>query len=121
MTDGGQRTTRCSARSPLASRPFSGTATSSRFRRARRRWRAAARCLQGYRIADHAWGIQFHAEVSRADAQAWIDDYESDEDAVRIGLDPDLLHRRTDGAIDAWNGLGRALCERFLDVVATRA
>ena len=78
-------------------------------------------CLQGYRIADHAWGIQFHAEVSRADAQAWIDDYDSDEDAVRIGLDPDLLQRRTDGAIDAWNGLGRALCERFLDVVATRA
>ena len=32
-------------------------------------------CLQGYRIADHAWGIQFHAEVSRADARAWIDDY----------------------------------------------
>ncbi len=78
-------------------------------------------CLQGYRIADHAWGIQFHAEVNRTDARAWIDDYESDEDAVRIGLDPDLLHRRTDGAIDAWNRLGRALCERFLAVVATRA
>jgi GMP synthase (glutamine-hydrolysing) len=78
-------------------------------------------CLQGYRVGDHAWGIQFHAEVSRADAAAWIDDYRSDEDAVRIGLDPDALRQRTAQAIDGWNDLGRALCERFVDVVATRA
>jgi GMP synthase (glutamine-hydrolysing) len=78
-------------------------------------------CLQGYRIGDRAWGIQFHAEVSRADAGAWIDDYESDEDAVRLALDPDALRRLTDRAIDAWNDLGRALCERFLDAVATGA
>ena len=54
-------------------------------------------------------------------AVAWIDDYESDADAVRMGLDPEALRRRTDQAIDAWNDLGRALCERFVDVVATRA
>lgn len=78
-------------------------------------------CLQGYRIGDRVWGIQFHAEVSRADARAWIDDYESDEDAVRIGLDPEGLRRRTDDAIDAWNDLGRGLCERFLAAAATRA
>jgi GMP synthase (glutamine-hydrolysing) len=78
-------------------------------------------CLQGYRIGERAWGIQFHAEVTRADANSWIDDYQSDEDAVRIRIDPDALHARTDGRIEAWNALGRALCERFLDVVATRA
>jgi GMP synthase (glutamine-hydrolysing) len=78
-------------------------------------------CLQGYRVGDHAWGIQFHAEVSRADAQSWIADYESDADAVRIGLDPEALRRDTDARIEAWNDLGRALCERFLDTVATRA
>jgi GMP synthase (glutamine-hydrolysing) len=81
----------------------------------------SAVCLQGYRIGDHAWGIQFHAEVTDADARAWIDDYRSDEDAVRIGVDPAALHARTDAAIEAWNELGRALCERFLDAVATRA
>jgi GMP synthase (glutamine-hydrolysing) len=78
-------------------------------------------CLQAYRIGDRAWGIQFHAEVSHADARAWIDDYESDEDAVRAGLDPERLRRRTDEAIGEWNALGRALCGRFLEAAATRA
>jgi GMP synthase (glutamine-hydrolysing) len=74
-------------------------------------------CLQAYRIGDSAWGIQFHAEVSRADAEAWIDDYRNDEDAVRIGLDPDALRRRTSASIEEWNELGRALCARFLDAI----
>lgn len=74
-------------------------------------------CLQAYRVGDCAWGIQFHAEVSRADAEAWIDDYRSDEDAVRIGLDPDVLRRRTHCSIDQWNELGRGLCARFLESI----
>jgi GMP synthase (glutamine-hydrolysing) len=78
-------------------------------------------CLQGYRIGDRVWGIQFHAEVTRTDAEAWIDDYEQDEDAVRVGLDPAALRQRTLGAMDAWNALGRGLCDRFLDAAATRA
>ncbi len=32
-------------------------------------------CLQGARIGAAAWALQFHPEVSRADALAWIDDY----------------------------------------------
>jgi hypothetical protein len=59
-------------------------------------------------------GIQFHAEVTGADAEAWIDDYRSDEDAVRIELNPDDLRRHTRNAIADWNALGRGLCERFL-------
>jgi GMP synthase (glutamine-hydrolysing) len=78
-------------------------------------------CLQAYRIGDRAWGIQFHAEVSRADADAWIDDYESDEDAVRTGVDPDRLRRQTRGSIEGWNELGGSLCARFLEDAATRA
>jgi GMP synthase-like glutamine amidotransferase len=81
----------------------------------------SATCLQAYRVGDSTWGIQFHAEVSGADAEAWIDDYRSDEDAVRIGLDVDGLRRRTRAAIVEWNALGRALCERFIDVVASRS
>ena len=63
-------------------------------------------------------GIQFHAEVSGADAETWIDDYRSDEDAVRIGVDPDALRRETRAAIAAWNDLGRTLCGSFLDSVS---
>ena len=78
-------------------------------------------CPQAYRVGDATWGIQFHAEVTREDADAWIDDYRSDEDAIRIGLDPDELRRNTRNAIADWNALGRGLCERFLAAVATRA
>ena len=72
---------------------------------------------QAYRIGERAWGIQFHAEVSGADVERWIDDYRSDEDAVRIGLDPEALRAETREKIAAWNELGRELCGRFLDQV----
>jgi GMP synthase-like glutamine amidotransferase len=74
-------------------------------------------CLQAYRLEGPAWGIQFHAEVSPGDADYWIDDYRSDPDAVRIGLDPEALRRRTRSSIGTWNELGRALCGRFVDAI----
>jgi GMP synthase (glutamine-hydrolysing) len=74
-------------------------------------------CSQAYRIGDRAWGIQFHAEVTPAGASKWIADYRSDEDAVRIGVDPEALRAETDGRIADWNRLGRELCGRFLDAI----
>jgi GMP synthase (glutamine-hydrolysing) len=74
-------------------------------------------CTQAYRLDAGAWGIQFHAEVSAADADKWIDDWRQDEDAVRIGLDPEALRAETRERIAAWNRLGRELCGRFLDQV----
>ena len=78
-------------------------------------------CVQAFRVGERAWGIQFHAEVSSADARSWIADWRSDEDAVRIGLDAEALRTETEAAMLEWNDLGRALCGRFLDAVATRA
>jgi GMP synthase (glutamine-hydrolysing) len=78
-------------------------------------------CLQAYRIGAVAWGIQFHAEVTASDAARWIDDYRSDQDAIRLQIDPDALRAETEAKIDAWNDLGRALCERFLAVAAVRS
>jgi GMP synthase (glutamine-hydrolysing) len=75
--------------------------------------------LQAARIGELAWAIQFHPEVSAADALHWIDDYETDADAVRIGVDPTALALETEAKIDAFNELGRALCRRWLDVAAT--
>jgi GMP synthase (glutamine-hydrolysing) len=76
------------------------------------------RCIQTYRVGERAWGTQFHAEVSVADAKLWIDDWRSDEDAVRIGLDPEALRAETREAIASWNETGRELCGRFLDAIA---
>jgi GMP synthase (glutamine-hydrolysing) len=75
-------------------------------------------CLQGFRLGESAWGLQFHPEVSAADAGAWIEDYRSDEDAVRIGLDPAALRAETEEKIGAFNQLGRELCGRWLNTVA---
>jgi GMP synthase (glutamine-hydrolysing) len=74
-------------------------------------------CAQAYRVGELAWGIQFHAEVTAADTVKWIDDYRSDEDAVRIGVDPEELRAQTEQRIGDWNRLGRDLCSRFLDAV----
>ncbi len=80
----------------------------------------SAVCLQAYRLGELAWGIQFHAEVSAADARTWIDEDLVDPDAIAMGLDPARLHAETDPRIDDWNRLGRGLCDRFVDVVAAR-
>src|SRR3954453_2129843 len=74
-------------------------------------------CAWAFRVGEVAWGIQFHAEVSAVDAGNWIDDYRSDEDAVRVGIDPDALRAETDERIADWNRSGRELCGRFIDVV----
>ena len=70
--------------------------------------------LQAYRIADTAWGIQFHAEVTEGDAVSWAVNYGVDEDAVRIGIDPDELSAEVLERIGEWNRVGRGLCDRFL-------
>jgi GMP synthase (glutamine-hydrolysing) len=71
-------------------------------------------CLQACRIGERAWALQFHPEVSRADALHWVEDYEADPDAVRIGIDPAVLGPETEEKIGAFNRLGRELCARWL-------
>lgn len=78
-------------------------------------------CLQACRVGSAAWAIQFHPEVSAADARTWIEGYASDEDAVRIGVDPVALGAETDAKIAAFNQLGRDLCRRWLDFAGRRA
>jgi GMP synthase (glutamine-hydrolysing) len=82
---------------------------------------ASASCLQAYRLGDAAWGIQFHAEVTPEDADAWIQDDRAKDDAGRIVGDFDAVRERTRAAMGLWNELGRGLCERFLTAAATRA
>ncbi|HYC80625.1 MAG TPA: type 1 glutamine amidotransferase [Solirubrobacterales bacterium] len=71
-------------------------------------------CLQAARVGERAWALQFHPEVSAADAASWIEDYRCDEDAVRIGVDPEVLGAETEEKIGAFNRLGRELCDRWL-------
>jgi len=75
-------------------------------------------CLQSYRIGDRVWGVQFHPEVTADDFQAWLDIYDTDPDAVRIGLDVAAVAEQTKDRMADWNQLGRELCERFLRVAS---
>jgi GMP synthase-like glutamine amidotransferase len=71
--------------------------------------------LQAFRLGA-AWGIQFHAEVTRESLGEWIDGFGNDADAVQIGVDPDVLRAETEDRIDGWNELGRGIAGRFLEV-----
>jgi GMP synthase (glutamine-hydrolysing) len=73
-------------------------------------------CLQAFRIGERAWGIQFHAEVTGADVEAWIDDDRTASEQARLGLEPESLRGAVRASISGWNQLGRDLCGRFLCV-----
>lgn len=78
-------------------------------------------CLQAARIGEAAWALQFHPEISRADALAWIDDWGNDPEAAAAKVDPAALRAETEPKLEAFNQLGRGLCRRWLDFAASRA
>jgi GMP synthase (glutamine-hydrolysing) len=61
--------------------------------------------LQAYRLGDSAWGIQFHAEVTRGIVEGWL---ASDGSGRQIDLSP----------IERWAELGRGLADRFLELAS---
>ncbi|HZU40855.1 MAG TPA: type 1 glutamine amidotransferase [Solirubrobacteraceae bacterium] len=79
---------------------------------------SSERCLQAFRFGETAWGIQFHAEVTLADFEAWLDQHLADPGSGDGPDDPERLRLRTRELIDGWNALGRALFGRFLDQAA---
>jgi GMP synthase (glutamine-hydrolysing) len=64
---------------------------------------------QAFALDGHAWGIQFHAEVTRSMIEAWIA-----EDGGELPMSTDELFAATDERIGAWNEHGRNLCRAFL-------
>ena len=64
-------------------------------------------CLQGFRLGDACWGVQFHPEVSEAQLDRWA----ADKADVP---DPDAFRAETRRQIGTWNELGRQLCSAFL-------
>lgn len=68
---------------------------------------AAAR--QAYRLGTRTWGIQFHAEVTRAMVDSWIVAGESE-----LPAPAGEVRRQTGELLPAWNAHGRRICEAFL-------
>jgi GMP synthase-like glutamine amidotransferase len=72
-------------------------------------------CLQAFRLDGlPAWGLQFHAEVTARDLGSWLDDWQSDPDAVASGQDPEQIRADSEARIATQNERGRELAGRFL-------
>jgi GMP synthase (glutamine-hydrolysing) len=72
-------------------------------------------CLQAYRAGKIAWGIQFHAEVTKES----VDDWFRSSKPPDAPLDFDAVRRDTDEKITAWNDFGRRLCSAFLNAASS--
>jgi len=67
-------------------------------------------CIQAFRLGDSAWGVQFHPEVKLAQVEGWLEEDEP------FPIDRAALREETRERIDAWNHIGRTLCDAFVDV-----
>jgi GMP synthase (glutamine-hydrolysing) len=67
-------------------------------------------CTQAFRLGERAWGIQFHAEVTREEIAAWVE-----ADAHELLGPGDELLAETEERLDGWTVIGRELCGSFLE------
>jgi GMP synthase (glutamine-hydrolysing) len=72
-------------------------------------------CLQAYRAGESAWGIQFHAEVTKES----VDDWFRSSKPPDAPLDLDALRQETEEKIAGWNEFGKRLCSRFLEAASS--
>ena len=78
-------------------------------------------CVQAFCVdGKPAWGLQFHAEVTRENLMGWLDGWENSE-AVETDLDPDAIRAASERRIEEQNEIGRGLAERFLAEAARLA
>jgi GMP synthase (glutamine-hydrolysing) len=78
--------------------------------------------LQAFRVAERAWGIQFHQEVDAVEFDAWVDLAQTETDlAATWGKGPERLRAEAAEHMAAHEARGRELFRRFADVVRGRA
>ncbi len=65
-------------------------------------------CTQAFRLGERAWGVQFHPEVTLAQVESWVAEEPEASDGER-------LLAETRERIEAWNDLGRRLCNAFVE------
>jgi GMP synthase-like glutamine amidotransferase len=70
-------------------------------------------CVQGFRLGDACWGVQFHPEVSEPQVNRWIAE-------ERDVADPERILAKTRRQIGTWTELGQRLCNAFLTAAEQR-
>ena len=72
--------------------------------------------LQAFRIGDHAWGMQFHFEIDRAELELWLE--VAGDDVVRAwGKTPAQVREESDRYLAIQEGRALEVFGRFADVV----
>ena len=62
---------------------------------------------QAFRVAERAWGVQFHPEIRRDHVLTWF----ADDTPPRT---PEEISAQLDEKLPAWQELGRRLCRAFV-------
>jgi GMP synthase-like glutamine amidotransferase len=71
-------------------------------------------CVQAFRVEGKpAWGLQFHAEVTKENLMGWLDGWDESE-APETDLDPERIRATSEQRIEEQNEVGRGIAERFL-------
>jgi GMP synthase-like glutamine amidotransferase len=71
-------------------------------------------CAHAFRIEGKpAWGLQFHAEVTRENLWSWLDGWDNAE-AASTDLDPEQIRAASGRRIEEQNEVGRGIARRFL-------
>ena len=74
--------------------------------------------VQGYRIGELAWGIQFHLEVDALELGWWLDVADAEVDLkARWGKSADEIRAESELHVAAQQERGREIFRRFADVV----
>jgi GMP synthase-like glutamine amidotransferase len=78
-------------------------------------------CVQAFRVdGKPAWGLQFHAEVTKENLFGWLDGWKNAE-AAQTSFDPDAIRAASELRIEEQNEVGRRLAARFLAEAARAA
>ena len=78
-------------------------------------------CVQAFRVnGKPAWGLQFHAEVTKENLFGWLDGWQEAE-AAQTSFDPERIRAASELRIEEQNEIGRGLAERFLTEAARAA
>jgi GMP synthase-like glutamine amidotransferase len=78
--------------------------------------------VQGYRVGDLTWALQFHQEVDGTEFAWWLDIASTEMDIEAVwGKSPDTLRAESAELMRGHEERGRELFRRFVDVVQERA
>lgn len=75
------------------------------------------RSLQAYRAGEAAWGLQFHAEVTKAALDDWLESSQPEDGAI----DAARLRAASAERIERSSEIGKEICTRFLAVAQATA